>query len=221
MSNDFVMPEMGGVRLPDSALCRAAAEFARRASELFLFHHVLRSALYAEWLGQRRQLQYDRELLCVSALLHDLGLTSLAPVRARFEIEGADAAKEFLVREGMSERAVETAWEAIALHTTAEIPLRRASEVALCHLGVACDIRGIPGDAAADRFAAEVRSAYPRLELQRALPEALVTLFRKNPAASASHAVADACERMVPGFRRFNLCDILLAHDSPATGRAT
>jgi hypothetical protein len=221
MTCAFALPEIASVRLPDTALCRAAAEFAQRASEPFLFHHVLRSAFYAEWLGQRRQLRYDRELLCVSTLLHDLGLTSLAPVRARFEIEGADAAKEFLVREGMSERAVETAWEAIALHTTAEIPLRRGPEVALCHLGVACDIRGMPGDAAADRFAADVTSAYPRLELHRALPDALVGLFRKNSAASASHAVADACERMVPGFRRFNLCDILLAHDSLATGRST
>jgi len=57
-----------------------------------------------------------------------------------------------------------------------------------------------------------VVGAYPRLELERALPESLVALYRRNPAASASHAVADACERLVPGFRRFNLCDVLLAN---------
>ena len=43
--------------------------------------------------GQRRALKYDRELLCVATVLHDLGLTTLAPVQARFEIEGADAAR--------------------------------------------------------------------------------------------------------------------------------
>jgi hypothetical protein len=57
-----------------------------------------------------------------------------------------------------------------------------------------------------------VLNAYPRLDLQRALPESLVALYRRNPAATASQAVADAWERLVPGFRRFNLCDVLLAH---------
>ena len=32
---------------------------------------------------------------------------------------------------------------------------------------------------------------------------------RKNRVASASHAVADACERRVEGFRRVNLCEVL------------
>ena len=201
---------IAGVRLPDSALCRAATQLAERVSEPFLFHHVLRSALYADWLGQRRRLAYDRELLCVSTLLHDLGLSALAPVKARFEIEGADAAKEFLVQQGMSERAVEIAWDAIALHTTAEIPLRKGGEVALCFLGIACDIRGVPDDAEADAFISEVLNAYPRLDLHLQLPAALVGLYRKNPAAAASRAVTDACERLVPGFRPFNLCDVLL-----------
>jgi hypothetical protein len=44
-----------------------------------------------------------------------------------------------------------------------------------------------------------------------------VGLYQRNPAAAASHAVADACERHVPGFRRFNLCDILI---DPPTAEA-
>lgn len=212
MATRFELAEIAGIRVPDSALCQAALELAQRVSEPFLFHHVIRSSLYADWFGRRRKLAYDRELLSVSTLLHDLGLTAIAPARARFEIEGADAAKEFLVRQGMAERSVEVAWDAIALHTTAEIPLRKGAEVALCHLGVACDIRGVPGDAEADAFIAEVLNACPRLDLHELLIETLVGLYRKNPAAAVSHAVADACERRVPGFRRFNLCDALLVN---------
>ena len=70
-------------------------------------------------------------------LTNDLGLTALAPGRARFEIEGADAAQQFLARQGMSGRSIEIAWDAIALHTTAEIPQRKCAEVALCQLGIA------------------------------------------------------------------------------------
>src|SRR6516165_4719501 len=83
------------IQLPDSELCRASIEYARAVSEPFLFHHVMRSAIYADLIGRARRLQYDREVLCVSAVLHDLGLTRVAPVDARFEVEGADAAKAF------------------------------------------------------------------------------------------------------------------------------
>jgi len=204
------MREVAGIQLPDSALCQAATELAQRVSAPFLFNHVMRSCLYAECLGRQGQRPYDRELLYVATLLHDLGLTGLAPLRERFEVEGADLAKEFLARQGMSEAALELAWDAIALHTTMGIPQRKAPVIALCHLGTACDIRGFPDNPELVALRQPVREAYPWLGLQRALPEALVGLQRKSPAATGSHAVADACERLVPGFRRFNLCDILL-----------
>jgi len=91
-------------------------------------------------------MKFDREVLCVSAVLHDLGLTMIAPVEVRFEIEGADLAKDFLARKGMSERHLEIVWDAIALHTTPEIPLRKCSEVALCQLGIAADLGIAPPD---------------------------------------------------------------------------
>jgi hypothetical protein len=211
------MREVAGVQLPDSALCRAATELARRVSEPFLFHHVMRSCVFAECLGRQGKQPYDRELLYVATILHDLGLTQLAPLRERFEVEGADLAKEFLARQGLSDSAVELAWDAIALHTTFGIPLRKQPVIALCHLGIACDIRGLPGNSELMALRAPVREAYPWLAMQRALPEVLVGLYQRSPAAAGSHAVADACERLVPGFRRFNLCDILLSSAAEET----
>ena len=114
--------------LPDSGLCVAAIDYARNVSEPALFHHVMRSAVFADAIGRQRKMKFNPEVLCVAAVLHDLGLTRLAAVQARFELEGADAAKEFLVKRGMSEGDIETVWEAIALHTTAEIPSRRLDD---------------------------------------------------------------------------------------------
>jgi hypothetical protein len=207
------MKEIAGVRIPDSPMCQAATELAQSLSAPFLFHHVMRSYVYAELIGRRRKAAYDSEVLYVATALHDLGLTSIAPVRARFEIEGADAAKEFLCQQGMDDVTAELVWDAIALHTTSEIPLRKRPEIALCHLGTASDFRGLPPDVASPGQA--VLDAYPELDLKAGLLAALVGLYRKNPAAAASHAVADACERQVPGFRRFNLCDVLAAKPAP------
>jgi len=204
--------EIRGIRAPDTALCEAATALAQRSSEPFLFHHVLRSYVYAEWIGRERKLDYDRETLYVATVLHDLGLTASAPVRERFEVEGADLAARFLLEHGMPERTRELVWDAIALHTTAEIPQRKAPEIALCQLGIACDLRGVPASVAEAGVVQEALRAYPWLEIEEGLLRTLVGLYQKNPAAAASHAVADACERYLPGFRRFNLCDVLLAN---------
>lgn len=215
------MKEIAGVRLPDSALCQAATELAARVSEPFLFNHVMRSCIYAEWIGQRKGAVYDREILYVATVLHDLGLTPLAGVKARFEIEGADAAKELLEQLGMDDRRVHTVWDSIALHTTPEIPARKGTEMGLCQLGVACDTRGIPVGIAADALPAQVLEVYPRLEMHAKLLDTLVGLYRKNAAACSSHAVSDACERRVPGFRRFNMCDVLVEHAAQAPRQGT
>ena len=146
-------------RLPDTELCNAAVEYARTVSAPFLFHHVMRSAILADSIGRKRGMRYDRELLCVSAVLHDLGLTTIAPVQMRFEIEGADLAKDFLARKGMSEHHVEIVWDAIALHTTAEIPSRKCTEIALCQMGIAADLGIAPPDAVSDETIDEALAA--------------------------------------------------------------
>jgi HD domain len=207
------MREVASIQLPDSALCQAATELVQRVLEPSLFNHVMRSCVYAECLGRQRKQPYDRELLYVATIMHDLGLSSLAPLRERFEVEGADLAKEFLAGQGMSEPALELAWDAIALHTSGGIPTRKQAVISLCHLGTACDIRGLPDNPELAALRAPVREAYPWLALQRALPNALVGLYRKSPVAAASHAVADSCERLIPGFQRFNLCDILVLNE--------
>jgi hypothetical protein len=193
--------------LPDSGLCVATIEYARHVSEPVLFHHVMRSAVFADAIGRQRKMKFDREVLCVAAVLHDLGLTKLAAVQARFELEGADAAKEFLVKRGMTEGEVEIVWEAIALHTTAEIPSRRSPEVALCQMGIATDLFALPPGLMTAEQLDEVFEAYPWLGLDDALPSILVDLFRKNPKAASSNAVADACELRVPDFKKFNFCE--------------
>jgi hypothetical protein len=201
------MRDICGVRLPDSPLCAATTEYARSVSDPFLFNHVMRSYVFAELCGQHSGAAHDSELLYVACVLHDLGLTSIAPARERFEIEGADAARTFLSRHGMSDRALDTVWDAIALHTTMAIPQRKCAEIALCQLGIAVDVGVAPidvGPALPDLLA-----AFPRLGFKRALVDALAHLYHRDPAAAASHAVADACERRVPGFRRFHLCDVL------------
>jgi hypothetical protein len=80
----------------------------------------------------------------------------------------------------------------------------------LCQLGIAADLGIAPPDVVSDETVDGVLAAYPWLDMHESLPTALVGLFRKNPKAASSNAVAEACERRVSGFKRFNLCDRLV-----------
>ena len=104
--------------------------------------------LFGMLQGRRRGLVADPELVYVGALFHDLGLTDAFRSKdRRFEIDGAEAARAFLVERGADPDAVRRVWTAIALHTTPGVPEFMEPEVALVTAGVETDVLGIGRDA--------------------------------------------------------------------------
>src|SRR3954465_13586200 len=118
------MPEIvAGVRIPDSRLAREATELLREHGTPLLFAHSLRVYLFGAIRGRHRGLKVDHELLYFGAVFHDLGLAQRyrSPDR-RFEVDSANAARDFLRANGIGKSAAEVVWDAIALHTWPEIP---------------------------------------------------------------------------------------------------
>lgn len=135
---------IAGIPIPDTSVTREATEFVRDVSSQLLFDHSRRVFLWASLQGRRLGLDYDRELLYVGAMFHDIGLVEgHRSAHERFEIDGANAARGFLERHGLPEERVMTVWEAIALHTTPEIPRYKQPEVRLVTLGVEYDVLGL------------------------------------------------------------------------------
>ena len=88
-----------------------------------LYAHSLRVFLFGSLRGRHRGLHVDPELLYVGAVFHDFGLTPNYRSRDhRFEVDGANAARDFLRAHGIDEESAEVVWDAIALHTTPEMP---------------------------------------------------------------------------------------------------
>jgi len=130
-------PVISGVRIPDSRLAREAAELVRGYENEMLFNHSVRVYLFAAIKGLRRKLKFDSELLYIAALFHDLGLVDhYHSETRRFEVDGADAAREFLEGHGISRPKADLVWQAIALHTTPGIPQYMRPEIALTNAGV-------------------------------------------------------------------------------------
>ncbi|MGH1348393.1 MAG: HD domain-containing protein [Nannocystales bacterium] len=192
--------------LPDSPLCVASRAYAERVSPPFLFNHVMRTYAFAATVGGRGP-TYDAEVLYIGCILHDLGLCETVPTNERFEVDGADAAQEFLTRQGMPERQVELVWDAIALHTTAVIPQRKQPEIALVQLGAALDVGVVPLEMLSPGALEQILDRWPRLGFKQALMELLKQRLLDDPRAATSHVIADVGCRHVAGFETPNFCD--------------
>lgn len=170
------------VGAPDSELCQRATALVAELSPAFLFNHCARSFLFADAIGMRDGLQYDRELLYLSAILHDLGLTdAYAGADQRFELEGADRARAFLVEQGLDARRADVVWDAIALNSTFGIALRKGPETALAHLGVTADFLGTRLSDLKPGRVEQIVAEYPRPDFISSATNLLVACARRKP----------------------------------------
>ncbi len=119
---------LAGIKVTDTHLVRDAMDLARSSSELYLFNHVMRSWLFSVLLSEDVKPSPDPELLAVSTVLHDLGLTDRYMAEERFEVDGANAARAFLKERGIATLQLQLVWDAIALHTTRSIALHKEPE---------------------------------------------------------------------------------------------
>src|SRR5258705_7734034 len=134
---------LAGIKVTNTALVRDAIDLARSSSEPYLFNHVMRSWLFGILLSEDVKPSPDPELLAVSTVLHDLGLTDRYMAEERFEVDGANAARAFMKERGISTQQMQLVWDAIALHTTRSIALHKEPEVATTHSGIAVDAIGV------------------------------------------------------------------------------
>ncbi|MGW0523167.1 HD domain-containing protein [Crossiella sp. NPDC003009] len=202
--------------VPDSALAAEATELVRDLTDDLLYHHSRRVYHFGALRGEHRSLTFDRELLYVGAMFHDLGLTERhRQSRQRFEIDGADDAAEFLRRHGLPEQAVTTVWTAIALHTTTEIPHHMAPEIALVIAGVEVDVVGIGLDEVTNADREAVVAVHPRPEFKRRILEAFHRGLAHRPETTFGNIKADVLARYEPEFTRTDFVDVVLGSAWP------
>src|ERR1700712_97450 len=154
---------IAGIRIPDSAMARAATELVRDTEPALLYHHSRRVFLFGALSGERKQLAYDPELLYIGAMFHDMGLMEkYSTPHDRFEVDGANAAREFLKQYAIGESEIDQVWDSIALHTTPGIPQHKKPVVALVTAGVEMDVLGLAYDEFTDSQRKQVIAVHPR-----------------------------------------------------------
>jgi hypothetical protein len=200
-----------GVGIPDTRLAHEITQLVRDTESALLFHHSSRVYYWGALAGTQRGLKFDRELLYAGAMFHDMGLTPAhSSGHERFEVDGANAAREFLRSHGIGQDDIDTVWTAIALHTTPGIPQHMHPVVALVTAGVEMDVLGLTYAeySAAEREA--VVHAHPRTErFKEDIIQAFYDGIRHKPDTTFGNVKADVLADKDPAFRRGNFCSVI------------
>lgn len=201
-----------GGRIPDSALARAATQLVRDTESELLFRHSVRVYFWAALLAERKGLTFDAELLYVAALFHDIGLTpAYRSSQLRFEVDGANAARDFLHARGIAASEVERVWLAIALHTTPGIPEHLSAEIALLQAGAGMDVIGRGYDQLTAQQRDAVLSAYPRGEhFKQDMIDAFYEGMKHRPQSTYGTFNDDVLAYKDPSFQRGDFCALIL-----------
>jgi len=200
---------LGGISVVDTPLIARAMDYARAQSEPYLFNHAVRSWLFAVRLGQLDGVPHDPEVVAVGTLLHDLGLTGCCTGPRRFEIEGADAAREFAREQGLDDRRIQLIWDSVALNSTPSIGLHKEAEVALCTAGIGVEF-GFQYDRIPSWEMNSILTAFPRLGMKRGFKESVCRIVKSKPETTYDNFAGDFGERFVPGYKRPSTVDYLM-----------
>ncbi|KAL8823793.1 MAG: hypothetical protein Q9191_005544 [Dirinaria sp. TL-2023a] len=203
---------VGGILVPDTPLITKALDYARAHLSDMAYNHVVRSWLFGFAIASKVPSFADRDLEVhsIAAILHDMGWDStgrLVSSDKRFEVDGANVAREFLIKEGVSEEwekhRLQLVWDAIALHTTPSIASHKEDEVQMITYGILTDFGG--PDVSFEKLLTweeweGVVKEYPRLGLKDGVKDILCGLCRSKPETTYDNFVAGYGEKYVEGY---------------------
>lgn len=202
---------VAGIKIPDSIIASQATELLLQHGTEFLYNHSLRSFVFASLNGVQKKVKFDPEVLYVSATFHDLGLTPhYSSPDKRFEVDGANAARDFLKGHGLSQQVLQLVWDAIALHTSPGIAEHKEPEVALLNYGVALDVVGRGFDQLSEKDRDDIVKQFPRTGFKNKIIPTFFEGFKHKVGTTYGSINADICAFMIPNFQRKDFCESIL-----------
>ena len=211
MSTTTETTSISGVTIPDSKFAREATELVRDTESTLLFNDSTRVYYCAALAGKRLELSFDSELLYIGAMFHDMGLTpNYSSKSDRFEVDGANSAREFLRRQNVSPHEIDIVWTAIALHTTPGIPQYMHPVIALLTNGVEMDVLGIAYSEFSDADREAIVAAYSRSQhFKEDIIKAFYEGIKHKPETTFGNVKADVLGDKNPKFQRVNFCSVI------------
>src|SRR5439155_7165315 len=151
-------------------------------------------------------------LVFTCAAFHDVGLLeTFSSATDRFEVDSANAARQFLEHHGVPTARIQTAWDAIALHTTPGIAAYKPLEVELLYNGVGLDVLGIGYETFPEDLRTRVVAQYPRVNFKQDIAKAFLGGFEHKTPSTEGTCNEDICSHFIRNYKaaistsRFNI----------------
>ncbi|KGI68151.1 HD domain-containing protein [Mycolicibacterium rufum] len=206
-----------GLEVPGTEAVAEATRWVRETTSPLVYHHSRRVYFFGRMHAEILGLDPNPELLYLAALFHDTGLaTPYSDQEQRFEVDGADHARRFLLDHGFTVSDADTVWTAIALHTTPGIPDRMGPEIAANYLGVLTDVIGVGLDRLDPGRVQGVLAAHPRGDFKNAFLSAYFDGIKNRPETTNGTVNSDVLEHFLPDFRRTTMVERVLGSGWPS-----
>jgi hypothetical protein len=209
---------LAGIQVPTTPIIERAIEYARGQYEPYLFNHVVRSWLFATRIAQHKEIDHDAEVLALGTLLHDVTLNKNFAGPRRFEVEGADRARDYVRKIGFDLHRAQLIWDSVALNSTPSIGLYKEAEVALCTAGICFDVIGLQYDLIPSDEREQIIAEFPRLRMKARMTRCFCQMVRSKPETTYDNFLRDFGERFVAGYTAPSVVDLLVDAPFPEQG---
>ncbi|WP_326836811.1 HD domain-containing protein [Amycolatopsis rhabdoformis] len=180
---------------PETPAAAAALTVATRFCSPALLNHSVRAYLWGAHYAAARGIAFDDELYYVSALLHDLALTTeFDNHRLPFEDAGGHLAWVFAAAAGWPAERAAHVEEIIVLHMRDDVSAAADPESHLLQVATSWDVSGRRPEEFSPEVRAEVLGAYPRLTFGAEFLACFEDQATRKPDSAAGRAVAGGIE---------------------------
>jgi hypothetical protein len=166
---------------PDSPICREAERLVEESASAPVANHSYRTYAWGAALAARDGLRYDRELVYVASLVHDLYFEHPDALREPhcLTLPAATEGERIAREAGWSATRAREVAEAITLHANM-LPPHDSDEIYLVYAGARLDTAGYRFAHLPAETVAVVLDRYPRLGMKRAWASIFAAQSRAN-----------------------------------------
>jgi hypothetical protein len=159
------------LRVPDTMIARGAEALGSAVYKQALLNHCLRCYAWGTILAERDRREHDPELLYVTCLLHDLGVSDryrdTVAGQACFAATGATVARDWSREHGWREPRCTALADAMCQHLNPLVRPEDGVEAHLMQAGAAFDVVGVRHWEVATPTVQTVLARHPRLGFKK------------------------------------------------------
>ncbi|WMX17188.1 HD domain-containing protein [Aureispira sp. CCB-E] len=170
--NRLAQVNLDSIRIPDSKFADLSNELAKETYDVPLYKHCVRTYFFASMLAQYEGYKIDEELLYISAILHDLGISETHKQKACsccFAVVGAELAYDFASQIGVEEQRAQQIYNAISIHLNPLVSNNQTPEAVVLSRGAFLDVSGFSHRCIPKRELVKLNTTYSRTNFSDAL----------------------------------------------------